>query len=85
MYLRPAAPLPTRVRWLLCGLVYLGVYASLATPVQAGMIGFPAPRLDPWQFRFGILGDSFKADLKNGGDAEAISAEGRSRTSSCRP
>ena len=47
MYLRPAAPLPTRVRWLLCGLVYLGVYASLATPVQAGMIGFPAPRLDP--------------------------------------
>jgi len=71
MYLKPSTRLPTGVRWLLCSLACLGVYASLAVPVQAGMIGFPAPRLDPWQFRFGILGDSFKTDLKNGGDAEA--------------
>jgi len=71
MYLSPSSPLQTGVRWLLCSLVCLVVYANLATPVQAGMIGFPAPRLKPWQFRFGILGDSFKADLKNGGDAEA--------------
>ena len=71
MYLSPFSPWRTGVRWLFSGLACLVFYTSLATPVQAGVIGFPAPRLQPWQFRFGILGDSFKTDLKNGTDAEA--------------
>jgi hypothetical protein len=71
MYLSPSSPLQPGVRWLLCGLACLVVYANLSTPVQAGVIGFPAPRLKPWQFRLGIVGDSFKADLKNGEDADA--------------
>jgi hypothetical protein len=57
------------------------VYASLAAPVEAGAIGFPAPRLEPWHFRFGILGDSFKTELKNGGDAEATTGRALVRLS----
>ncbi|MDH3598304.1 MAG: hypothetical protein OEU26_01550 [Candidatus Tectomicrobia bacterium] len=73
MYLSPSSSLQAGVRWLLCSVACLIVYANLAAPVQAGVIGFPAPRLEPWHFRFGILGDSFKTDLKNGADAEATS------------
>jgi hypothetical protein len=47
------------------------VHQGLLTPAQAGLIGFPAPRLQPFQFEVGLSGDSFKADLTGDGDARA--------------
>jgi hypothetical protein len=38
---------------------------------QAGMLGWPVPRQQPWHFRFELAGDSFRELLED--DAEASS------------
>jgi hypothetical protein len=56
---------------LLWGLIVGLGLGGLATPVEAGMVGFPAARLRPLQLRVELAGDSFKEDLQNAGNAEA--------------
>ena len=58
-------------RLVLACLLGLLVYHALLTPARAGLIGFPTPRLQPFQFEVGLSGDSFKADLSGDGDARA--------------
>lgn len=58
--------------WLWGWLVVLAVSGALS-PVGAGMLGYPVARLQPFQFRLEVAGDSFKEDLQNAGDAQARS------------
>ncbi len=56
-------------QWFFSGCVALAL-GWVVTPVQAGTVGFPAARLQARHFRFELVGDSFKEDLKNSVDAE---------------
>ncbi len=56
---------------LLGGLVALLALVGLTMPATAGMIGYPAARLQTWQFRFEVAADSFEEDLQNTGSATA--------------
>jgi hypothetical protein len=57
-------------QWLsgACLAVVLVCWGTLA---QAGTLGFPAARLQPWHFRFELVGDSFTEKLKNDVNADA--------------
>jgi hypothetical protein len=57
MYLKPS--------WLWVWLVAL-VMSGALSPVSAGMLGYPAARLQSWHFRLEVAGDSFEEDLQNG-------------------
>lgn len=54
------------------GSLWLALLLGLSgTPASAGMLGFPAARLQPLHVRFELAGDSFKEDLHNTENAEA--------------
>lgn len=54
------------IGWVL-GLVFGWLFGS----AHAGMIGFPAARLQQFHLSAGVAGDSFQEDLENSGDATA--------------
>ncbi|MGQ4809516.1 hypothetical protein NKDENANG_02933 [Candidatus Entotheonellaceae bacterium PAL068K] len=56
---------------LLGGLGVLLALAGLTVPANAGMIGYPAARLQALHLRFEIAVDSFEEDLQNTGSATA--------------
>jgi hypothetical protein len=56
---------------LFLGCMLLGIGFGVDTMALAGTIGFPVPRQDPLHLRFELVGDSFKEDLNDTGDAEA--------------
>lgn len=47
-----------------------------AVVVQAGTLGFPAARLEPFQFRLELVGESFKEEIKGDLEGEANSGRG---------
>lgn len=57
-------------QWLRGGCLAV-VLLCLGAPAWAGTLGFPAARLQPWHFRFELVGDSFSEKLQNDIDAEA--------------
>jgi hypothetical protein len=64
----------TRLLLLNVALWYL-LYA-LTTPVAAGMLGYPVPRLSPLHARFELAGDSFQETLNTPDNADAKTGRG---------
>lgn len=56
--------------WLWGWLLVLVVSGALS-PVGAGVLGYPAARLQPWHFRLEVAGDSFEENLQDGGSPRA--------------
>ncbi len=50
---------------------------SVASPVRAGLLGYPVPRLQPLHLQVGIAGDSFRTDLSSSTREDAEATTGR--------